>query len=62
MAKKFLLKLKMIVSINFLANLPLGVIEIAVKPMLLSVGYKAVSEANKLFNFLLINIHLNSIP
>ena len=37
-------------------------IEIAVKPMLLSVGYKAVSEANKLFNFLLINIHLNSIP
>ncbi|MEY3825360.1 MAG: hypothetical protein RLZZ148_172, partial [Cyanobacteriota bacterium] len=25
MAKKFLLKLKMIVSINFLANLPLGV-------------------------------------
>ena len=38
------------------------IIEIAVKPMLLSVGYKAVSEANKLFSFLLINIHLNSIP
>jgi len=36
-------------------------IETAVKPMLLSVGYKAVSKANKLFNFLCFNIPLNSI-